>query len=102
MRRQQEELLDAIAQKKVLRVGKRGEASFLPKGRRTASLPLLLSLYGKGVSEGMKVDRGTVEWLGEILGRGRWRRRSPPPPGLTPPAGGNAQSADSHTHTHTQ
>ena len=54
MRRQQEELLDAIAQKKVLRVGKRGEASFLPKGRRTASLPLLLSLYGKGVSEGKK------------------------------------------------
>jgi hypothetical protein len=86
VRRQQEEVLDAIAQKKVLRVGKRGEASFLPKGRRTASLPLLLSLYGKGVSEGMKVDRGTVEWLGEILGRGRWRRRSPPPPPSSMPA----------------
>ena len=76
MRRQQEELLDAIAQKKVLRVGKRGEASFLLKGRRTASLPLLLSLYGKGVSEGM--DRARPVRDTALVRKARWLYRSRP------------------------
>ena len=55
----------------------------------------------------MKVSRGNGSSNrvtgGNFLGRGRWWR-SPPPPGLTPPTGGNAPCADTHTptFTHTQ
>ena len=83
MRHLQENALGRFRTRKVLRVGERAEPSFLLRGRRTASLPFLLSLYGKGVSEAMKVDRN-----GRVVG-GNLRARevaaeiaAPPPPSM--------------------